>query len=93
MEKKKKKTRLGEIESVDMKGGPTQKKEISSSTLVPDVKKAGYGKVGPYDAFGESKTQSLGRAMQEQKTKEVGQNLAEEMTKAMLERAKKRKAK
>jgi hypothetical protein len=31
--------------------------------------------------------------MQEQKTKEVGQNLAEEMTKAMLERAKKRKAK
>ena len=92
MEKKKKKTRLGEIESKDIVKSKAAT-AVSESTMVPDVKKAGYGKVGPYDAFGESKTQSLGRAMQEQKTKEVGQNLAEEMTKAMLERAKKRKAK
>ena len=89
---KKKKTRLGEVETKDIVKSKAAT-EVSDSNIVPNSKKAGYGKIGPYPTFGESKTQSLGRAMQEQKTKEVGQNLAEEMTKAMLERAKKRKAK
>lgn len=92
MEKKKKTTKLGEIDTKDIVKSKASK-QVDDSTVIPNSKKEGYGKVGPYDAFGESKTKSLGRAMQENKNKNLGEELAKKMTEEAILRAKKRKAK
>ncbi len=88
----KKKTKLGEIDTKDIVKSKTSE-QVSDSSFVENKKRAGYGKVGPYDAFGESKTKSLGRAMQENKNKNLGEDLAKKMTEEAILRSKKRKAK
>ena len=89
---KKKKSKLGEGYNPDIKQQRSEKyKNVSDTTMIPAEKKAGYGKVGGYSTFGESKTKSLGRAMQENATAVAADELARKMTEQMIERAKKRR--